>query len=104
MIIHQGEQYKMAFDVFLDDVKATPEDIDGLRIKIGDRLLEYPDGELEFDLEMNRWLYPLTSYQTRTLRSETAETQVAARISSDIVMTDVFELDVRKSIIKEPWV
>ena len=102
-IIHKGEQYAIPFDVKINDVIATPEDIDGVRIKVFGKLHSWPDGELTYDDEENAWLYPLDQDQTRGKLPGASEAQGAVKIGNDILKTDVFGIEVKNSIIMEPW-
>ena len=103
LIIHKGEQFSIPFDVKINDVIATPEDIDGVRIKVFGKLRSWPDGELTYDAEENAWLYPLDQDQTRGKLPGASEAQVAVKIGNDILKTDVFGIEVKNSIIMEPW-
>lgn len=102
LIIHKGEQYAVPFEILLGDAPALPEDLDGLRIQIGGRLLEYP-GELSWDAERAAWLYPLTEDQSLTLRAGLQFAEVAVKIGGDIVKSDTVPIQVKDSIIKEGW-
>ena len=102
-LIHKGEQFSIPFDVKINDVIATPEDLDGVRIKVFGKLREWPDGELTYDDEENAWLYPLDQDQTRGKLPGASEAQVAVKIGNDILKTDVFGIEVKNSIIMEPW-
>lgn len=103
MIIHKGEQFILPFEVKIGEDLATPENIDGLRIKVVDKLCEWPDGELSFDSENNMWEYPLTEAQSLMFMSGPRKAQVAVMLGDVILKSDVFTLDVKDSIIMERW-
>ena len=103
LIIHKGEQFAIPFEVKIGDDTATPENIDGLRIKVFGRLQEWPNGDLTFDSEGGVWLYPLNENQTRGILESRTSAQVAVKLGENILKTDVFELEVKNSIIMEPW-
>lgn len=103
MIIHKGEQFAIPFEVKIGDAIATPDNIDGLRIKVLGKLQEWPGGGLTFDSENNVWLYPLAESQTRGIMDGAKPAQVAVKLGDNILKTDVFDLDVKNSIIMEPW-
>lgn len=103
MIIHKGEQFAIPFEVKIGEDTATPENINGLRIKVFGRLQEWPNGDLAFDSEENVWLYPLAEDQTRGILDGPKPAQVAVKLGENILKTDVFELEVKNSIIMEPW-
>lgn len=102
-IIHKGEQFAIPFEVKIGDEIATPENINGLRIKVFGRLHEWPNGNLTFDSDDNVWLYPLGENQTRGMLESRRSAQVAVKIGENILKTDVFEIEVKNSIIMEPW-
>lgn len=101
--IHKGEQFIIPFEVKIGDDLATPDNIDGLRIKIVDTMHEWPDGELSFDDENDVWEYPLAEAQSAAFLAGTRKAQVAVRIGDVILKTDVFQLNVKDSIITERW-
>lgn len=103
LIIHKGEQFAIQFEVKIGNKIATPDDIDGLWIKVFGRLHEWPNGGLTFDSDGNVWLYPLDENQTRGILESLTSAQVAVKLGNDILKTDVFELEVKNSIIMEPW-
>ena len=78
--IRKGEQFVIPFEVKLGEEIATPENIDGLRLKVVDRLCEWPDGELEYDDENNVWNYPLTQEQSLAFHAGPRQAQVAVRV------------------------
>ena len=103
MDIRKGEQFLVPFEIKVGEDNATPSDIDGLRIKIADRLCEWPDGELTFDDVDGVWLYPLTEAQSLTLFSGKRQAQVAVKIGDSILKSDVISINIKDSIIKERW-
>lgn len=103
MDIRKGEQFLVPFEVKVGENAATPSDIDGLRIKIADRLYEWPGGELAYDDVDGVWLYPLTEAQTLTLIAGKCPAQVAVKIGDSILKSDVISVSVEGSIIKERW-
>lgn len=103
MVIHKGEQFAIPFEVKLNDDVVTPDDIDGLRIKVSDCLEEWPNGVLEFDEEDNVWLYWLQESKTLNMFAGKRPAQVSIKIGDSILKTDVFDIDVKNSIIMEPW-
>lgn len=103
MIIHKGEQYIIPFEVKIGEDLATPENIDGLRIKVVDKLCEWPDGELSFDDENEVWEYPLTEAQSLLFMSGPRKAQIAVLKDGAILKSDVFTINVKDSIIMERW-
>ena len=103
MVIHKGEQFAIPFEVKLDDEIVMPEDIDGLRIKVNNELEEWPDGNLEFDDENDVWLYWLKEADTLNMFAGRRPAQVAIKIGNYILKSDIFDVDVKSSIIMETW-
>lgn len=103
MNIHRGEQFVIFFDVFVGDRRATDETVDGIRIKLGNRMLEWPNGDLAYDSENMAWRYPLTEEQSSAMYSGQKMAQVAVMIGDAILMTDVIGVVVKNSIITERW-
>lgn len=103
MVIHKGEQFAIPFEVKIGDNIVTPYDIDGLRIKVNDILQEWPDGDIEFDDANNVWLFWLEESETLNMFSGRRPAQIAVKIGNNILKSDVFDLDVKSSIITEPW-
>lgn len=103
MTIQKGEQYAIPFEVTVGNDAVTPETVDGIRIQLGDRMCEYPSGELEYDSENSAWLYPLTEEQSTTMLAGKVNAQVAVKYGDDIVMSDVLNASVQSSIIKRRW-
>lgn len=103
MVIHKGEQFAIPFEVKINDNIVTPYDIDGLRIKVNDILEEWPDGNLEFDDVNNVWLFGLEESETLNMFAGRRPAQIAVKIGNNILKSDVFDLDVKSSIITESW-
>lgn len=103
MVIHKGEQYPIHCDVKFRNAIVTPENVDGIRIKIGDRLCSWPDGELSFDAEGNVWDYPLTEAQSLILRAGECPAQISILLDNMIYKTDPFTVTVKDGVIRERW-
>lgn len=102
MVIHQGEQFKIPFAVTVGDETATPENVDGVRIKIANIVKEYP-GDIEFNETSQTWDFPITEQETLDFMSGTKPCQIGVKVGDDILKTDVFGINVRNSILKEVW-
>ena len=103
MNIHKGEQYAVPFEIKVGEDVVTPASVDGVRIQIGDRMCEHPNGELQYDSESETWLYPLTEDQSVGMFAGDQSAQVAVRYGDEIVMSDVLKITVKDSIIKRRW-
>ena len=103
MVIYKGEQFFIPFDVKIGNDPVTPEDVDGVRIKVGDRLCQWPDGELEYNSEEGAWMYWLTEAQSLELLAGPRSAQVAVKLGDNIFKTDILPVSVKDTIIKERW-
>lgn len=103
MVIHKGEQFYILCEATLDGQRVEPDDLDGFRVQIGDRLCEWPDGELEYSQEEQAWLYPLTEEQTYGLCAGKRKIQMSVLIGNEILKTDMETIEVKDSIIKKRW-
>lgn len=103
MTIYKGEQFTIPFNITNDGVAVTPEDVDAVRIKIGNKLCEWPNGDLEYDSENELWLYPMTENESFGFSSGLEKVQIAIKIGNDFLKTDVFKISIRDSIITERW-
>ena len=103
MVIYKGEQFFIPFDVKIGNDLVTPENVDGVRIKVGDRLCQWPDGELEYDSTESAWMYWLTEAQSLELMAGSRLAQVAVKIGDNILKTDTLGITVKDTIIKERW-
>ena len=103
MDIRKGEQYAIPFEITVEETPVTPEDCDGVRIQVGDRMCEHPGGDLTYDSEGGVWLYPLTEEQSRTMFPGDKKAQVAVKYGDAIVMSDPQKIGVKKSIIMRRW-
>ena len=103
MDIRKGEQYAIPFEITVEGTPVTPEDCDGVRIQVGDRMCEYPGGDLTYDSEDGVWLYPLTEEQSRAMFPGDRKAQVAVKYGDDIVMSDPQKITVKNSIITRRW-
>lgn len=103
MTIHKGEQYYIAFEVKVDEDTATPENVDRVRIKVGNYLCQYPNGELIYDSSGEQWLYPLSEEESFQMYAGKRMAEVAVMIGEEIFKSDIFYVDVMNSIITERW-
>lgn len=103
MNVHKGEQFAVPFEINIGEEVVTPYNVDGVRIKINNTLQQWPNGELEFDEYENVWLFSLHESDTRNMFAGKRPAQIAVKIGNNILKSDVFDLDVKNSIIMEPW-
>ena len=108
-ILHiiQGDQYAIPFPVYLGQELVTPDNVEGVRIQLGDTLKEWPDdnGDLTYDGDRGVWCWPVTEEQTRAW---TAGTRIPAQIGvnlggGDFRYCPTFHLEIGPNIITEAW-
>lgn len=103
--IVQGEQYAIPFPLFVSGVRATPDNVTGVRIQLDDELKAWPDGGLSYDAQRGVWCYPITEALTRSWeQGKKLPVQVGLRVGgSDIHYTPTFSFEICGNIIKEAW-
>ena len=103
--IVQGDQYAIPFPVFVGGTPATPDNVTGVRIQIGDELKAWPGGGLDYDPDRGVWCYPVTEAQTRAWGAGTrinAQAGVAVA-GPDFHYAPGFFVQVVPNIITEAW-
>ena len=80
--IQQGDQYAVPFPIYLFGERITPDNCDGVRIKIGSVLCEYP-GTLEWDGDRQIWAFPLTEEMTRSWNMQKIRAQVGVKVDGE---------------------
>ena len=103
MTLHQGDQYVIPVEIKNATGVITPDDVDDVRIQIGDELRQYSDGGLTFDAENKKWLFYITEEKTRTFTGS-INMQVGILVGTDIVYSSVQKIKLERSIIRKDWV
>lgn len=103
MTLHQGDQYVIPVEIKNATAVITPDDVDDVRIQIGDELRQYSDGGLTFDAENKKWLFHITEEKTRTFTCS-VNMQVGILVGTDIVYSSVQKIKLERSIIRKDWV
>jgi hypothetical protein len=104
-VLHQGDQLVLNIPITFNCKPVTPDNIVGVKIRIADIQHEYPDGELMFDSETQKWLFPLTQEQTLKMQGQ-VDRVVQLNFGGDpatILSSDVETDRISKNIIKEVW-
>ena len=102
--MYQGDQYKIPFTIKMGDTLVTPDIAEGVKIEIADVTREWP-GEVEWDAENSRWLYPVSQEQSLSI-SGNYKSQVQVNFGGDpavIITSEVTEETIGKSVILEEW-
>ena len=95
--ITQGDTYPIPVYVTVDGSIATPENISGLKLRIGKFTAWWPNGKLEN--ENGVWLFPLTAEQSKRLDPGYNEVQARVSVGKYDVGTAVTKVYVGKSLI-----
>ena len=103
MTLHQGDQYVIPIESKNATTVITPDDVDDVRIQIGDELRQYSDGGLTFDAENKKWLFHITEEKTRTFTAS-VNMQVGILVGTDIIYSSVQKIKLERSIIRKDWV
>lgn len=99
--IYQADQYYIPFRVEMDGAVVKPADVDGVRIALGGVVQVYPDGMLSFDGEEN-WMFGLSAEESQSMIGSVS-CQVEIKKGANRQHSEVFYVDVKKSILKGVW-
>ena len=106
MVIVKGAQYSVAF-VLKNKNNGRPitsDDVDGVRIALGNQVATYPDGTLTYSTEDSTWLFPMTQTNTRALVGQTVDYQVEIRTGNDIFPSAKQSCKLKESMFRERWI
>ena len=101
VVIHQGDQYLIPIQVFSGEEEMTPDTLDDLTVKIAGVVKSYSANEMEYDAVLGCWLYPLDSYQSRSIKRNRTDAQIAVRIGDSCFYSAVQKVASSYSIIEE---
>lgn len=99
--IMQGDAYPIPVYVKIDGSVATPENIDALRVRIGNMTDEYPNGTITE--QRGVWLFPMTQAQSYGLMAGEVPVQAQVMRNGCVIGTAVTTVNVGKSILKGVW-
>lgn len=105
MAMHQGDQYSIVITINSGDEPLTPEDVEGIRIKIGEMERRYPEGTLTYNDQEGAWLFPVTQAETlRMTGMQRAQVQVNfGGTPPQIIGSAVVQVDMDGSVIRKEW-
>jgi len=103
MQIQQGDQYAIPFSIKQGNTVITPQNCDNVKISFCGKTKDYVRGELTFNTTTNVWEYPLTEAQTKNKNLYLSNYQVAIKIGTDIIYSEVSGLSIAMSEITEDW-
>lgn len=99
-IIHQGDQYYLPISIENNSIFITPNDIDDLRIKIGNIVKVFSKGELLY--EDNNWLFPILQKNSLNWRGP-IECSVQLKQGNNIITSDKYTILVDLSTFKDEF-
>lgn len=102
-VIRQGDQYMIPMTVSNNGTIMTPDIVDGMRIMIGKYMEVYPGGELDFDSDTDKWLFPLTEKMSYALKSGTVTAQAQFKIADSVIGTEKIEIAVEDTAFPHEW-
>ena len=103
--MQQGDQFSLMIDIKRGDTSLAPEDVEGIKVKLGDVERKYPDGGLTYDDGLDTWLFPVSQEDTLKMDSH-VKAQVQVNFGGtppQILGTEVSDVYVCQSIIKDTW-
>ena len=104
MVIIQGAQYAIAFTIKTKNGQTiTDENVDGVRIALGNQVATYPDGALTYSAEDGAWLFPMTQTNSRALKGQTTGYQCEIRINDEIFPSPIQAVEIKDSMFRERW-
>ena len=103
MDIIKGESYKVPFVIKDNGDIVTSNDIDGVRIRLGNQIAYYPDGILEFNSEDGTWEFPMSQKNTYSIIGQTINYQVQVKINGEIHSSKDTKIKIEESMFKTEW-
>lgn len=98
--IHQGDQYYLPFKITNDTVLITPENIDDIRIKVGEIIKKYSSNELSFNYP--NWLYPITQKNSLKWKGQ-IDCQIQYKQNNNIITSDIYKIVVNISMFNDEF-
>lgn len=103
MDIIKGESYKVPFVVKDNGNIVTSNDVDGVRIRLGNQIAYYPDGILEYNPEAQTWDFPMSQKNTYSIIGKTINYQVQVKINGEVHSSVETEIKIKESMFKTEW-
>lgn len=99
-VIHQGDQYYLPFSIENDSDIVTPNDIDDVRIRIGNIIKVFSKGELLY--EDNMWLFPILQKNSLNWQGP-IDCQLQFKQGNNIITSDKYTILVDLSMFKDEF-
>lgn len=103
MDIIKGESYRVAFVLRDGNYVLTPEDVDEVRIALGNQIANYPTGTLTFDTEEKTWQFPMTQKNTYSFIGTTVDYQVQVKINDEVFSSKKTPIKIHESMFRKEW-
>lgn len=98
--IQQGDQYYLPFTIENDSTIISPENIEDIRIKIGNVIKKFSLGELLF--EDNNWLFPITQKNSLSWKGP-VKCQAQYKQNNNIITSDIYEIYIKTSMFNDEF-
>lgn len=100
--ICQGDQYPIKIHlVDATDTTIPQSAVEVVEITIGDTIKKYP-GDITYDDELERWLYPLTQEETFALRAMPRKAQLRVKtVDGNVYNASLGTINIEESLSKE---
>ena len=99
-VIYQADQYCIPFKITRDGELITPDNVDAIRIGIGNVVQTYP-GKLTCDGKEN-WLFYLESASSSRMNGNTRG-QVEIKVGNVRQHSPTFAVNVKESMLRGGW-
>lgn len=94
ILIHQGDDLYIPFEIERDGVAISPEDVIDVRVCIGDEVKAYSNGELTF--HDNAFLYHISSIESKKY-SGIIDCQVEVSYGKNEIHSEILPIKILKT-------
>lgn len=105
--IRQGDQYMLPLVLWQGDTLIEGQDVEAMRVAIGDYTAYYPNGDLTYSPDDGAWLFPLTEEMTYAMQGEVSiQAQATFANGSDTVCisTQNVRVKIGDSTLQGEWI
>ena len=98
--IQQGDQYYLPFIIENDSSSISPEDIDDIRIKVGNVIKKFSSNELLY--ENDTWLFPITQKNSLNWKGP-VKCQIQYKKNNNIITSEEYTIYVKTSMFNDEF-
>lgn len=103
MDIVKGESYIVSFVLKANGSPVTSNDVDAVRISLGNQVAYYPDGTLDYNAESQTWEFPMSQKNTYSIIGQTVEYQAQVKINGEVFSHKKREIKVEETMFTKEW-